>query len=1135
YQAQISTSADFLALTASTQTINTFALFDNLEPDTTYYVRVAAVNDAGVPGQFLNIGEVATGVAPPAAAAQSFVSVSTNSFTIQWASGDNPPDTLYRAAISTSSDFSAEYSTKTISTSISFIDLGANTPYYARVAAVGRNGQESDYLVLGSTVTHPAVPALAAQTFMDVYSSSFTTHWSANNNGAGTNYKVQISTAADFATIAQSYTTQDTQYQATGLASNATYYVEVAAIGLDGTYSPFSYFGFVKTAPAVPGAPFATSVQDNSLAVGWTDGGNGVGTQYELQIATGQDFAEATVRRIENLAATVDSLVHNTTYFMRVGVVGDDNSVQSFSPTATAITLATKPTAAADPLPAVYANFITGAWQPVPGAAGYLLEASTSNFNGGVIYSSATQDAALASLTVSGLAMTTNYYLRVGALNWGGAANYTALGSALTSRFAMPTVVSPTYTDISESSITVHWGDNGNSAQTVYALDVARSPWFSSYNTFETGATSLMVYDLLPNTSYYFRVQSKIPGTSSAYAALGEAVTLGAKPANPVPVLDITGITVNWSVLADTSASQGFALQASTDNFGGAAIYSASTANTAATSLAIPGLLTNTVYYVRLGSLNSAGTMNYTQFGQLTTLPGGPPGFPELYRVYASSAVVRWTPVHSAGYEVAASSTNFDGSGDALSIATADGEASTLTITNLVPNTPYVLKVGAIFNGVPTYAVLGSTLTLVNIPAQFEAVASTQSMSVSWGANGNASNTVYELSYSKRDNFITEDYISRVPQLMTTGYTLLGLEPNSLYYLRLRAVDSAQRATPYAAISLPTLETPPPPAPVLLSATPQKAGAIRLAWEAQAGFGVSSYAVYRSPNDIQSIAGLTPLVANYNSSAYTDTPPADGFYYYAVVAHDSYGKDSQPSASLSATSDRTAVSAVLALSTVPASGVLGPGSYTVTAEFTEPLADLPFLTFKALNQSPALIALEPITPTLWVGTATVTASMPSGAASFAFEGQDMAGNVGTAITAGASWTLDTQGPSATMAFSGPVRPALTYGNYPFSLSLNEPVSAVLLQYNSPTSVQHTVSLSSASGNAALWQGTLEISSGTEQGNFTFQYSATDLVGNNATLLSGTTYFMVDTVPCAQPQFLHAGLLSAGRVRLSWSA
>ena len=74
----------------------------------------------------------------------------------------------------------------------------------------------------------------------------------------------------------------------------------------------------------------------------------------------------------------------------------------------------------------------------------------------------------------------------------------------------------------------------------------------------------------------------------------------------------------------------------------------------------------------------------------------------------------------SEGFELDASSTNFNGTGTIYMSSTTDPTVSTLTVTGLAANTGYALRVGGInWNGVPNYTYLPRTTILTAWVADF--------------------------------------------------------------------------------------------------------------------------------------------------------------------------------------------------------------------------------------------------------------------------------------------------------------------------------------------------------------------------------------------------------------------------------
>jgi len=192
----------------STKPIGTpiYASIATLSANTTYYLYVNAVSHNGVSTDYAALGSTVTHVIPPASAVSTFTAVMTNSLTAHWDANGNGDGTLYETAVSTSSDFPNTFpDTKFVDASLpaaspetEFSGLWANTTYYLFVRAVSHDGVPTAYIALGSTVTLANVPAFATPTFTAVNTNSMTTHWDANNNGAGTQYKVAITTDTDF-------------------------------------------------------------------------------------------------------------------------------------------------------------------------------------------------------------------------------------------------------------------------------------------------------------------------------------------------------------------------------------------------------------------------------------------------------------------------------------------------------------------------------------------------------------------------------------------------------------------------------------------------------------------------------------------------------------------------------------------------------------------------------------------------------------------------------------------------------------------------------------------------------------------------------------------------------------------------
>ncbi|HNT98232.1 MAG TPA: hypothetical protein PKK31_08215, partial [Elusimicrobiales bacterium] len=382
--------------------------------------------------------------------------------------------------------------------------------------------------------------------------------------------------------------------------------------------------------------------------------------------------------------------------------------------------------------------------------------------------------------------------------------------------------------------------------------------------------------------------------------------------------------------------------------------------------------------------------------------------------------------------------------------------------------------------------------------------------------------------------FVDDAFVSSVD--CTDGYfgfSAVPLPGDGTFLLTTSASDkkgSSRRSAPLAA----TVDTGAPGAPLNLSAGSAAGGAVTLLWSAPEGEVPVSYDVYRSTDADDLAEGTVPppgllAAAGVAGLERSDLPPYDGVYYYGAVSADAAGNRSVLSNISAAVSDRLGPSVSVSLSSAPP---LGAGTYAVAAAVSEPLSGTPYLTFSPYTQPPVQVRLSPGSALVWTGTLTVTADMASGEGEFAFGAVDLSGNSGGPVASGRTLTLETRGPSASLSLAAD-RPALKAGSYAAELALDKPArEAPLLEYASAGGPVR-VELSSGT-DSALWSGAVAVDTGTGEGLHDFSYSAYDALGNRGELLSGATFFAVDTVPPGAPLSLNGQAGAGGAVHLGWS-
>ena len=331
-----------------------------------------------------------------------------------------------------------------------------------------------------------------------------------------------------------------------------------------------------------------------------------------------------------------------------------------------------------------------------------------------------------------------------------------------------------------------------------------------------------------------------------------------------------------------------------------------------------------------------------------------------------------------------------------------------------------------------------------------------------------------------------------------------------------------------------------PQSPELPTATAESGGRSLIAWSAPSqGETPSSYRVYRSTDDSLLVAGSTVspslLIANgVTQLQYDDQPAADDLYFYGVTALDAAGNESPLSDVVYALTDRVPPTAQVLFTTAQP---VSSGIYQPSFVLSEVLEAPPLFTFTppGANAQPVALNLTAVTATLWQATMTITANTGRGTGQFAFQGTDLAGNVGMAISSG-SLLIDALGPVGTVTLSKPS--PLSVGSLRFALALDTPtVATPTLTITPQGGTPLAVTLSAASPfDGTAWSGALVVSSTTGDGQAVIAYFGVDALGNVGTSLSGgTTVFTILTIAPAPPLVVRANSLPADQVQLSWSA
>ncbi|HBL15462.1 MAG TPA: hypothetical protein DD417_01505, partial [Elusimicrobia bacterium] len=427
--------------------LSTLTVFiPELDRNTTYYLRVAALNHNRVPGHWTALYSTAT-LATSVLGSEALAMHETSA-TIRWAALPAQPRKEsaegYRLEASLSAGFSgAVVSSQTPNVALSTLTafsaaLAANTTYYFRVAALNPDGVRSYGAVFSSsTWALPPAAETQANTFPGVFRTSVTVVWQARAGGPMSDscegYRLEAS-STDFGGSGLVYTARSATYldntlTVTGLDANTTYYFRAASLNHGGVAGNFTALYATAT---LAGAPSALPAGQRFLMVGvssataaWVAAPASpmaASAEGYVLYASSTDFGAAAPggvlvsswtfdRRVSTLTAWSPALEGDTTYYFRVAGLNHNGVPGDFTSLGSTVTLAAGPAAGVPPFLGVWESSVTAAWIARQGG-GYRVEASSTDFGallpGGVTVSSTTFDWRASTLTAFSPALAAN-------------------------------------------------------------------------------------------------------------------------------------------------------------------------------------------------------------------------------------------------------------------------------------------------------------------------------------------------------------------------------------------------------------------------------------------------------------------------------------------------------------------------------------------------------------------------------------------------------------------------------------------------------------------------------------------------------------------------------------------------------
>ncbi|MEK7286941.1 MAG: fibronectin type III domain-containing protein, partial [Elusimicrobiota bacterium] len=887
--AEISSYPGFSPLAASSATLVTASTFTSLTPNTTYYFQAKARSHAGLESSYTQLGSTVTKANPVSALA--FSSVSTTTIASNWTRNSNPLETSFLVQLATSSSFASVSQTSvTLTTSALFTDLLVNATYYARVQAIGAQGEGTTFTNLGSTSTLVNPPACLVSTFSIVTINSIAFSWHSNNNSTGTIFIAEISSYPGFSPLAASSATIVTASTFTSLTPNTTYYFQAKARSHAGLESSYTQLGSTVTKANPVSALAFSSVSTTTIASNWTRNSNPLETSFLVQLATSSSFASVSQTSVTlTTSALFTDLLVNATYYARVQAANAQGEGTGFEDLGSTCTLANPP--ALFNYTSALQSSITIAWSADFNSNGtvYFLEVSTKANFGPLLLSSQTL---LNSILLDNLSANTTYYAQVKARNHGNLETaYLDLGSTVTLA-AQPGVQN--FSGVTAGALRANWTDMGNGPETVYFAQLDDDPNFTSINRSSiTNNTYADFLSLAANTSHYARVQSlNWAGSGTDFTDLGSTPTLSNAPVTSVSAfgyLAISSLAFQWSV---NNNPQGTRFVMEISSFVGFSPLAASSV-TVLDSVALTGLTPNTTYYAQVKALNHSGLDSSYAVGRASVTLAAPPAsaIPTYTMVAVSSITYQWDANSNpqGTFYIAEISSGADFY--LLANSSATTTLPIITFTDLIANTTYYARVKAV-NSAKTnthFILLGSTVTRAGpISAMAFTNLDTTQLQANWTLGDNPLSTLFQ---AELDDDAAFGSINRASVTAVTNALFSGLFFNTTYYARVQTINIAAERSDFVSLgSTPTLAFPPVRISTTLAAFPS--------------VYISSLPAIWSPNsnppgtafiaEISSYPGFSPLAASsateVSVATFTNLAP-NTTYYVQVKARNHSGFD----------------------------------------------------------------------------------------------------------------------------------------------------------------------------------------------------------------------------------------------------
>jgi fibronectin type 3 domain-containing protein len=787
--------------TKSHMTTYTSLVISELKENTDYHFTVKAGNAAGwsVPSDSASAKTPVSAAIPAAPSGVTATALSTSEIIVSW----QPPGGAVKYQVH---DGTKDYETD--KTYYTVQGLSENTAYQVTVKAGNDAGwsaastppASASTLSITPGGTAPAAPEGVTATALA--SGEVLVTWTAVS-GIGS-YLVSYGTTQNAVTIFGA-STPGSSATVSGLSPNTTYYFSVKA-GNDSGWSAASDPVSATTVaapetpdpPAVPQNVTTMVLSENSVSLSWDSVEGAV--SYAVYRSRTESSGYAGVGTSNTAAYTDTGLGALTVYYYKVKAVGPGGLEGMLSDAVSATTLATgsegiPPAPQGVAATALSAGSIRVSWNAASGAASYKIYRSGSE-DGAYVAIGAS---ATTSYTNTNLGASARFYYKVSALNSGGEEGpQSATVSATTLAVPPEAPQGLSAAALSSSSIRLTWNTVAKAGSyKIYRSRTAGGDYADIGNSDVTNYTDT---DLNGLTAYYYKVSAL--GSDGVEGALSNSAT-ASTPEDPLPApqglsaaaLSSASIGLSWDPVEGAASYKVYRSGSGDGNY--AALDTSST-----TSYTNSSLAPSTAYYYKVSAIASGGAEGALSLFAMAATPAEPPPAPQNLSASAlssSSIAITWTAVTGAvSYKIYRSGT---ATGTFAEIG--NSAAASYTNTGLAVSTAYYYKVSAV-DSAGTEGALSAAASATTpapppeTPLGVTAVASAPgNITITWQSAAGAA--YYRIYRADSD----AGPFTGIDSSAATGYTDIGLNPSTVYYYKISAlnddgVESAQSPAVFA-------------------------------------------------------------------------------------------------------------------------------------------------------------------------------------------------------------------------------------------------------------------------------------------------------------------------------------------------